>query len=32
MADEWQGGHSFLRLLKNAIDPNHIANPGKLGL
>lgn len=32
MADEWQGGHGFLRLLKNAIDPHHIANPGKLGL
>lgn len=32
LAEEWQGGHNYLRLLKSAIDPLRVANPGKLGL
>ncbi|RMF13667.1 MAG: FAD-binding oxidoreductase [Candidatus Dadabacteria bacterium] len=29
---EWQGGYTWLKLAKHAIDPQQIANPGKLGL
>lgn len=32
MADEWGGAYDWLRDVKTAIDPERIANPGKLGL
>ncbi len=32
MADELQGAHGYLRNLKDTMDPERIANPGKLGL
>jgi len=32
MEDQWGPAFKVLKTIKDALDPNHIMNPGKLGL